>query len=146
MTQIYGYADDLQLYSSCKAEKVEETLSILKDDINLILEWFSANKLKANPDKFQFIIFDTNKQLVNIPPPCSKIYIQDNIVEAAKEVKILGIQIDQTLSWNSHISQLKKSCAGKRDSKLATRPPKKLWPWCQLQSFTFRSIVLLLIL
>ena len=75
----------------------------------LILEWFSANKLKANPDKFQFIIFGTNKQLAKIPPSCLKIDIHDNLVEAAKEVKILGMQIDQTLSWNSHISQLKKS-------------------------------------
>ena len=86
---------------------------MLKDDIYLILEWFSANKLKANPDKFQFIIFGTNKQLAKIPHSCTKIDIQDNVVEAAKEVKTLGVQIDQTLSWNSHISQLKKSCAGK---------------------------------
>ena len=112
-SNIHGYADDLQLYSSCKAEKVEEMLSMLKDDIYLILEWFSANKLKANPDKFQFIIFGTNKQLAKIPPSCTKIDIQDNLVEAAKEVKILGMQIDQTLSWKSHISHLKKSCAGK---------------------------------
>ena len=112
-SNIHGYADDLQLYSSCKAERVEETLSMLKDDIYLILEWFSENKLKANPDKFQFIIFGTNKQLAKIPPSCTKIDIQDNLVEAAKEVKILGMQIDQTLSWNSHISHLKKSCAGK---------------------------------
>ena len=39
--------------------------------------------------------------------------IQDDLVEAAKEVEILGMQIDQALSWNSQISQLKKSCAGK---------------------------------
>ena len=66
---------------------------MLKDDIYLILEWFSANKLKANPDKFQFIIFGTNKQLAEIPPSCTKNDIQDNLVEAAKEVKILGMQI-----------------------------------------------------
>ena len=47
-SNIHGYADDLQLYSSCKDEKVEEMLSMLKDDIYLILEWFSANK-KGKP-------------------------------------------------------------------------------------------------
>ena len=29
-SNIHGYADDLQLYSSCKAEKVEETVPVHK--------------------------------------------------------------------------------------------------------------------
>ena len=56
---IHGYADDLQLFSSCTTQSLEACILNLEQCCKTILDWFSQNKLKANPDKFQFIIYGT---------------------------------------------------------------------------------------
>ena len=30
-------------------------------DLNNVLDWFKFNSLKANPDKFQFMVLEANK-------------------------------------------------------------------------------------
>ena len=50
---IYGYADDLQLLTSCTVKSLGTAVSELATKCQMILDWFTKNKLKGNPDKFQ---------------------------------------------------------------------------------------------
>ena len=50
---MYNYADDNTLSKSDKT--LEKVISALEEDINSLINWFSANKMQANPEQFQAI-------------------------------------------------------------------------------------------
>ena len=52
---VYNYADDNSV--GCSGNNPEEITNNLKHVVNIMLKWFKDNYLKANPDKFQFILF-----------------------------------------------------------------------------------------
>ena len=55
-SEVCNFADENKWYSFFK--KLEAIFSNLKYDLENILSCFQANSLKANPSKFQFMIFD----------------------------------------------------------------------------------------
>ena len=60
--KFHFYADDSQVYihlSQKNASAAFEKLNIYLDDVK---EWMSTSKLKSNPDKTEFIIFDSKRQ------------------------------------------------------------------------------------
>ena len=50
------YADDTQLYYSCKCENVDDTIKDINSDLNRISKYSKTNCLKLNTDKSKFII------------------------------------------------------------------------------------------
>ena len=110
---IHGYADYLQLFSSCTTQSLEACIRNLKQCCETILEWFSQNKLKANPDKFQFIIYGTKQQHKKIPAQLKSITINEISLTATSVVKNLGMKLDENLTWKDHITNLKGTCAGR---------------------------------
>ena len=69
------------------------------------IKWFSENKIIANPDKFKSIIIQKSNQ-TSKP---KQLLIGNDVVEVASSVKLLGIHIDDQLSFNLHISNICKS-------------------------------------
>ena len=55
-SEICNFADDNTLYSCDK--ELGTVISNLKYDMTNILNWFRYNSMKANPDKFQFMILE----------------------------------------------------------------------------------------
>ena len=51
------YADDTQLYVDLTHKNVAHAFDWLKRCLDEVKKWLSANKLKLNPDKTEFIIF-----------------------------------------------------------------------------------------
>jgi succinate dehydrogenase flavin-adding protein (antitoxin of CptAB toxin-antitoxin module) len=45
---MYNYADDNTLSKSDKS--LEKVISVLEEDSNSLINWFSANKMQANPE------------------------------------------------------------------------------------------------
>ena len=66
------------------------------------IKWFSENKMIVNPDKFTSIIIQKSNQ---IGRP-KQFLIGNDVVEVASSVKLLGIHIDDQLSFNLHISNI----------------------------------------
>ena len=96
---LYNYADDNTLsYSGYDLDKIINTLE--KDSLNLI-DWFTSNQMKVNPDKFQAIATGKNTQFKNI-----SFNLNGNIIKTEDEVKLLGVTIDYELKFNSHITNI----------------------------------------
>ena len=96
---VFNYADDNTiLYFDNDLESVKIKLEYV---IAQMLRWFSDNFLQANPNKFQLITFSKN---VNIDQ--MEVKVGNAIILSEPTVKLLGVQIDNTLNFNLHITQL----------------------------------------
>ena len=94
-TEVYKFADDTTIYS-CSPYFEEATLK-LSIDTHLIRNWFRVNSMVENPGKFQIMFLGSN--IDN-----SKITFM--IENKRSEVKLLGITIDDKLSFTTHIENL----------------------------------------
>ena len=69
------------------------------------IKWFSENKMLVNPGKFKSIVIQKGNQ-TSKP---KQFLIGSDLVEVASSVKLLGIHIDDQLSFNLYISNICKS-------------------------------------
>ena len=93
------FADDTTLY------KTHRNLVYLKwcleDDLHTLSDWFAANKLTLNLDKTVCILFQKNNNHMEI-----ELKVNNMIISSRTETKFLGMWLDQSLSWHSHIQKL----------------------------------------
>ena len=57
------YADDTQLYYSCKVEDVNTTINDINTDLNNISIFSKRNCLKLNTEKSKFIVIGSRQNL-----------------------------------------------------------------------------------
>ena len=97
-SEICNFADDNTIYDCGK--DLSNILENLKHDMKILLKWFRINSLQANPGKFQFMILGKkNRNSV-------KLIINSTGIEETKKVVLLGITIDNILTFNEHIDNL----------------------------------------
>ena len=112
-THLHGYADDTQMYNAAPANLISAAHMQIQDDVHILIEWLTHNKLKANPDKFKYMLIGTAAMLKRIPEEFSKIEIDNNILTREEVAKNLGLVIDQNLKWDAHIKGMTNKCNGK---------------------------------
>jgi hypothetical protein len=71
--------------------------------IHVLINWFSINKMKANPENFQAIAVGRKTHDKNL-----KFNLEGIEIECETEVKLLGVTIDFKLNFNEHISNICK--------------------------------------
>ena len=95
---LYNYADDNSI--STASPRVHDVVSNLETDCKNIMEWFSVNGLQANPSNFQFMLLSSS----NIHKCNISLCVDDMNVKPEPHVKILGVFLDDKLSFNQHVS------------------------------------------
>ena len=100
-TEVCNFADDNTIY--CCSDSMETILCSLELDLKRCLDWFRANELLANPDKFK-IMFLGVKHDKNF---C--LTIDNNKILSTDHVKLLGIHIDNKLKFGMHITKICES-------------------------------------
>lgn len=99
-SSLHMYADDVQIYLSCKLGLIEDGVDKLNSDLKNIMHWSETNKLHLNPKKSKCIVLYKNKLDVSYFPA---IYLGNTELQYVEKAKNLGIWFDDTLSWNYHI-------------------------------------------
>ena len=94
---LYNYADDNSL--SFSSPCLPDVLHNLKKDSEIAMQWFADNGMKANPNKFQFMLLSSKQHDVTHLKLCN-----DIIIPSEKCVKVLGVTIDNRLSFTEHVS------------------------------------------
>ena len=102
-SNIANYADDNSPYA-CKSD-VDSVITQLEEDSRTLLEWVSNNGLRANPDKFHLILSDTDSKL--------SIKVDQYEIFNSNHEKLLGVIIDNKLSFTEHVSSLCKKASQK---------------------------------
>ena len=123
-TRSFSYADDLCIATQdASFEKTQSTLSAALDSIG---DYYEKNHLRANPDKTHTCVFHLRNRKANR---------QLNISWCGKKLEhtpspiYLGVTLDRTLSYSTHITKVKAKTAARNNvlrklanSKWGTHP------------------------
>ena len=108
-----NYADDNAIYSI--EENNDRLLDLLKNETTTVLNWFKINEMNPNSDNCHLIIANNNQVSVNI---------DIEVVDSSNSVELLGMEIDNKLNFNVHVSYL---CQKGNQKLLAGRISKYLY-------------------
>ena len=136
-SEVCNFADDNTLYKC--GQYAEDVIAALQLDLKIVLNWFEANQMMANPGKFQFMLLG-NKLSMNLE-------ISEVKLKPAKSAKLLGLDIDHKLKFDSHISTICKIASAKIKSlsrirnALDEKQAKLLYNSFILSQFNYCSII-----
>ena len=103
------FADDTIIYVSGRdASEIERMLNY---DLNNIGKWLDGNSMKLNTTKTKFMLIHDPRKLSMMK--CCNIEINGEYLEEVRELKYLGIIIDNNLQFNSHADYTAKKVAKK---------------------------------
>ena len=94
-TEFASYADDNTPYNS--GQNIDNVIRTLENDSVRLLKWFSNNQMKANKDKCHLLL--RNKEKVTIK-------IGETEIKSSNCEKLLGIKIDNNLTFNEHLNHI----------------------------------------
>jgi exonuclease III len=103
------YADDTQLYISCKPEDVLTAKIKLEACLKDIVNWLLHNNLALNANKSELLVFGTKQQLGKLKE-LPKIQVNGVTLTASQSAKDLGVWLDPSLTYDKHIGMICKSC------------------------------------
>ena len=84
------------------------TCRLCPECVDDVTRWFLDNALLLNP-KTDAVILDTQQQL-NVTDKSSSIDTAGFQVAFAGSVRLLGVTLDSTLSFNKHVTEVARSC------------------------------------
>ena len=94
---LHNFADDNTL--SAFAETILELIDILQSGSEIVIDWFKNNKMIVDPDKLQ--VTTQNQRIV----------VDNQNIKVVSSADFLGIQINNKLNFNVHISNICRSAA-----------------------------------
>ena len=100
------FADDSTLYVSKTSER--QINSILQKSINEIIKWCKDNHMLISPAKTKCMLITTRQKHQNKPQSLQLTLGSDSIEQISKH-RILGVIVDEKLSWEPHIDKLCKT-------------------------------------
>ena len=103
---LFNFADDNNLSSI--GPTMDEAKALLINETEAALNWIEANEMIANPEKFHLMFLSPNKQdLMN------QQFIEIRGISLKSETKftLLGVDIDNRLTFHSHINNICRKAA-----------------------------------
>jgi retron-type reverse transcriptase len=99
------YADDVQLYISCKPSELSDAIGIMNCILDDVFKWSQKHGLKLNPTKTQAMVIATHiihKKIdfSNLP----HLILNSTQIEFTDNVKNLGVIFDKYFKWDKHVS------------------------------------------
>ena len=103
------YADDTRI--SFSSHSIPGINKYLNSDLLCLKTWMVSNKLSLNVTKTQTLLIGGRIKLMDIENSETQklqIFIGKEPVSKIKHTKYLGIEVDQHLNWEEHISAIRK--------------------------------------
>ena len=100
------FADDTNLTATGESISVVEMA--MNSDLEDLWKWLIANKLSLNVAKTEFILIGSRPMLTQISNEHPKVSIGNKSIKQAKQCKMLGVEIDQHLTWKSNTENICK--------------------------------------
>ena len=102
-SSLYNFADDNTITA------FEKDITLLKETLQneaeIAIQWFKDNFMIVNPGKFQAMVINRFGKMENK----HEMYIENKKITSEHSVKLLGIEIDNQLKFDNHVSILCKN-------------------------------------
>ena len=97
------FADDTTIYTT--GTDLLDIFTRINTDLDVLNDWFMANKLSANPSKTKAILYSKKgrQQIQNL-----NVYMDGQKLERVKTTKFLGVYFDENLTWEYHVDHCRK--------------------------------------
>ena len=82
-----------------------ELFSSLTHDLGNLKQWLDSNRLSLNVLQTK-CLFTGTRQKISLLPSDPRISLYGHSIERVNRYKCLGAQVDETLSWEAHISEV----------------------------------------
>ena len=106
---VYLFADHVTIY--CIKNTVDEAVAQLDKALDELYDWYILNRLTPHPQKSEAMLICKTRPMGPVAP----IYIGSDAIEWVKKSRLLGITVDDKLSWVPHMLDLKTTLAKKLD-------------------------------
>ena len=103
---LHNFADDNTITEI--GETVQELIKLLQVKTEKAINWLNLNNMIANPDKFKAMVLSKEKLNTNN----ITFNFKGQNITAKEEVDLLGITIDNKLTFETRISRLCRKAAG----------------------------------
>lgn len=95
---MFNYADDNTVFTAKRTK--EAVVADLATSSDTIVNWCSSNEMEANPSKFQAMVSSNTDLEITVDNA------RNSIIKSEPHVKLLGVFLDEKLSFDKHISHL----------------------------------------
>ena len=129
--EVFMYVDDTTVY--CVGNNADEAIAMLNNALQEVYLWCLNNKLTPHPGKSESMLITRSRCMGPIAP----VYIGNSILRWVSMSRVLGMIVDNKLSWVPHLSESKKSFA----KKLCLLKRSRFLPRKILEHFYFRVIL-----
>lgn len=96
------YADDSTVYAASNSHS--ELNILLQHELDLVIEWVDRNRLSLNIAKTKCIALGSHATVKR--QNTLTLSIKHTAIEQVYKVKLLGLNIDEKLSWSNHIDDV----------------------------------------
>jgi len=120
----YLFADDTTLFKETPLKELKSSLNLIEQDIEKLLLWLRSNYLDLNESKTELIVIGSANNLEKCGPV--SICVNGVQIKSQPKVRILGFILDQLLSYEDHILNVKRKCFSMISALSMIRPLIKM--------------------
>ena len=103
----YGlFADDATFCAS--ATSLTDVQLQLQQDLSNTVTWTKEHGMVAHREKTKYMIVGTRQRLSRFEECALSLWLDGRQLEQTQEERLLGLVIDPSLSWSSHLTKLRK--------------------------------------
>ena len=119
------YADDAQFIHSSDPKDMEGLQNSVQTTLSRAKNWFVQNGLKINPQKSEILLVASSRRRISVD---FEITFDGATLHPAQKVKVLGVVLDKSLTFEDHISVVIRRCYATLGglSKMSRRLPEEV--------------------
>ena len=96
------YADDTTVWAA--GQSAASVHEVLQKEMDSVSNWVDENMLKLNVTKTKSVLIGSSYMLQSKPK--IQLIVENAVIEQVEEAKLLGVTIDNQLSWKTHIHKV----------------------------------------
>ena len=108
----YQYADDTTLLQHSKPQELDKCAEEINQTIESLNEYSTNSNLALNSTKTKWMMLSTRQMSTvhSLEEHSANIICHKEPLERLSSTRLLGVQLDQNLSWWEHTTNLLSSC------------------------------------